>query len=208
MTDLELTELGEGEQPVLFVHGVLDRGRAFARVADHLRAECRMWWYDRRGYGASAEAAGVPVALDGHVADLVAILDELPVDGPVVLAGHSAGGALAADYAAVAGRVGLPVPRAVYSVYPGRSLRGIPARIPEVGGIPRGVRVVVAGSTDDRVVGTAVARRMARAAPDGRYEEVRDAAVRDHLGPQRAGARSRAVFWARLDRLIAAARRG
>ena len=52
--------------------------------------------------------------------------------GRLVVAGHSAGGALAADYAASARAAGLPVPAAVFSVYPGRSLRGIPLRIPAV----------------------------------------------------------------------------
>jgi len=101
MSDFELTELGHGDQPVLFVHGVLERGRSFAGVAEHLASECRMWWYDRRGYGASADAPGVPVALDGHVADLLDIIDELPVEGPLVLAAHSFGG-ISALYAALA----------------------------------------------------------------------------------------------------------
>lgn len=95
MTDLAVTEVGGGAQPLVFVHGVLDRGRAFAKVAEQLAGECRMWWYDRRGYGASADAAGTPQPLPGHVDDLVAIIDELPVDGPVVLAAHSFGGVIA-----------------------------------------------------------------------------------------------------------------
>jgi pimeloyl-ACP methyl ester carboxylesterase len=101
MTDLELTELGDGEQPVLFVHGVLDRGRAFAGVAEVLMSECRMWWYDRRGYGASADAPGAPLTLDGQADDLIAIIDELPVEQPIVLAAHSFGG-MSALYAALA----------------------------------------------------------------------------------------------------------
>jgi hypothetical protein len=38
------------------------------------------------------------------------------------------------------------------------------------------------------------------------YELIRDPAVSDHLGPQRADAASRRVFWRHLDALIADAR--
>ena len=51
--DLEVTEVGDGDRLVVFVHGVLGRGRSFDRVADLLASECRMRWYDRRGYGTS-----------------------------------------------------------------------------------------------------------------------------------------------------------
>jgi pimeloyl-ACP methyl ester carboxylesterase len=86
--DLEVTELGSGPQRVVFVHGVLDRGRSFARVAEELDAECRMCWYDRRGYGSSAGAPGAPVGVDGHIDDLLAVLG----DEPAVVVGHSFGG--------------------------------------------------------------------------------------------------------------------
>jgi dienelactone hydrolase len=149
-----------------------------------------------------------PQALGNALAGIRLALSRVEEDPRrLVAAGHSAGGALAADYAAIARRVGLPVPRAVYAVYPGRSLRGIPASLPEVPGIPRGVRVLAAGSTADRVVGTRVARAIARAAPGGRYVEVRDPAVRDHRAPQRSDAASRRAFWRTLDGLITRTRR-
>ena len=47
-----------------------------------------------------------------------------------MIAGHSVGGALAADYAAVAAFEGLPAPAAVFSVYPGRKLRHLAVPIP------------------------------------------------------------------------------
>ena len=132
----------------------------------------------------------------------------------LVVAGHSAGGALSADYAAVARQAGLPVPRAIFAAYPGRRLRGAAPSIPEIapGLIPSGTRIVALGGARDAVVGTAPARRIARAATAvpreaRRYELIRDPAVSDHLGPQRAGAATRRVFWRRLDALIATARR-
>jgi len=79
---------GRGTQRVVFVHGVLDRGRSFDRVAAELDRECEMVWYDRRGYGDSADAPGAPVQIQGHVEDLVSVLDGLPA----VVVGHSFGG--------------------------------------------------------------------------------------------------------------------
>jgi pimeloyl-ACP methyl ester carboxylesterase len=70
----------------VFVHGVLDRGRSFDRVAALLADECRMLWYDRRGYGASVDLEPVPV--EGHVDDLLDVLD----GRPAVVVGHSFGG--------------------------------------------------------------------------------------------------------------------
>src|SRR5262245_31583231 len=85
--DLEVTEVGSGDALVVFVHGVLDRGRSFDRVADVLAPECRLLWYDRRGYGTSAGATP-PVGIEDHVADLVAVLD----GRRAVVVGHSFGG--------------------------------------------------------------------------------------------------------------------
>lgn len=131
----------------------------------------------------------------------------------LVVVGHSAGGALSADYAAVARAAGLPAPRAILALYPGRTLRGVASGIPEVAPrrIPPDTRVVALGGADDATVGTAPARRIvasATAVPRARrtYELVEDPEVADHLGPQRATAASRRTFWARLDRLIAEVR--
>jgi acetyl esterase/lipase len=128
--------------------------------------------------------------------------------GRLVVAGHSAGGALAADYAASARAAGLPAPAAVFSVYPGRSLRAIALRIPAVSArhIPAGTRVRVLAGARDRVVGTRVARTIARTATRARatLRIVRDPAVDDHGAPQRSGPAARRTFWAPLDRLVAA----
>jgi pimeloyl-ACP methyl ester carboxylesterase len=86
--DLAVTASGSGSPRVVFVHGVFDRGRSFERVAALLDDECRMLRYDRRGYGDSVDADRVPVGVDGHIDDLVAILD----GEPAVVVGHSFGG--------------------------------------------------------------------------------------------------------------------
>jgi pimeloyl-ACP methyl ester carboxylesterase len=85
---LDVEHAGRGGARVVFVHGVLDRGRSFDRVAAELGEECQMEWYDRRGYGASVDAPGAPVDVDGHAEDLLAVLG----DRPAVVVGHSFGG--------------------------------------------------------------------------------------------------------------------
>ena len=121
----------------------------------------------------------------------------------LVVAGHSAGGALAADYAAIAPRTGLPPARAVLSMYPGRSLRGIEVSIPSVGPVPRGVRLVVLSGARDRVVDPRDAQAIIRGAETRRRRHVlvRAPGAADHLGPQRATPVSRREFWDRLDAL-------
>jgi pimeloyl-ACP methyl ester carboxylesterase len=136
-------------------------------------------------------------------------LEHTDVDAAsLVVAGHSAGGALAADYAAVARRVGLPSPRAVMSVYPGRSFRGIRAAIPAAGPVPEGAELVVLSGSADSVVDPRDARAIYRTAATAArsLETIDTPGARDHIGPQRATAVARQEFWRRLDALITRAR--
>jgi pimeloyl-ACP methyl ester carboxylesterase len=94
--DLAVTESGAGEARVVFVHGVLDRGRSFSQVAELLSPQCRMLWYDRRGYGDSVDAPGVPAGADVHIGDLVSLLEGHCAEGRrAVVVGHSFGGVIA-----------------------------------------------------------------------------------------------------------------
>jgi pimeloyl-ACP methyl ester carboxylesterase len=76
---------------IVFVHGSLDRADSFRRVMRRL-PDVHTVAYDRRGYQGSR--AGGVVGLDGHIADLVAVLAELRSrgSGPVTAIGHSIGG--------------------------------------------------------------------------------------------------------------------
>jgi acetyl esterase/lipase len=132
--------------------------------------------------------------------------------GTLVVAGHSAGAALAADYAAVARSQRLPEPVAVFAVYPGRRILGYPAGIPpaDLSRIAPRTRLKVLWSALDAVVGQEPARQLvaqtAHLPPQRRrLIEVAGAAA-DHYAPTRADAAARAAFWRRLDRLIEAAR--
>ena len=143
-----------------------------------------------------------------------AALEEVEVaKGSLVVTGHSAGGALAADYAAAAQSAGLPPARAVFAVYPGRRARGFPGLIPATDPalIPSTTQIVALVGADDRVVGDEAARALVEGAVRvprrwRRLEVVDDPDVDDHNAPQRADAEARRTFWDRLDRLIAAAR--
>jgi len=148
-----------------------------------------------------------PEALPNALAGIRAALGRLDVArDTLVVAGHSAGGALAADYAAAAPEARLPEAQAVFAAYPGRRLRGIPFFIPEQELEGVDARVVALAGARDTVVGDDEARRIAREA-DGKFDLVTNPAVADHGAPQRADALARRTFWARLDELIAAARR-
>ena len=133
--------------------------------------------------------------------------------GSLVVAGHSAGGSLAADYAAIAATADLPPARAVLAVYPGRRLPRVPRGLPEIPPqrIPADTAIEALASREDGIVGTETAREIVSGAtqvPRGRRRLVlvTDPAADDHQAPLRADAAARRAFWAPLDRLIAAGR--
>ena len=71
--------------------------------------------------------------------------------------GHSAGGNLAAQMAAVAAEADLPVPKAVVSVFPGEIL---PSRKPDLANVPASTLLVVVVGEKDVVVGDQRARQI------------------------------------------------
>lgn len=128
--------------------------------------------------------------------------------GRLVVAGHSAGGALSADYAAVAADHGLPAPAAVFSVYPGRRLRHHAVALPaaDLSTIAPGTRVLAYAGERDTAVGRGTAARIAAGAvqADAELRIIRDDAVDDHSAPRRFDAAAQQTFWEPLDALLAA----
>jgi acetyl esterase/lipase len=128
--------------------------------------------------------------------------------GRLITAGHSAGGALAADYAAVAPSEGLPAPAAVFSVYPGRKLRylAVPIPTPDLTAIARGTRVLVFAGERDTAVGSGTARRIVALAThaDTTLRIIRDDDVDQHSAPRSYDGAAQRTFWGPLDALIAA----
>lgn len=210
-----LVPAGDGPHPVVvFLHGWRSRSTDdYEPWLEHLVEEGNAVIYPvYEPRALSFPSTWLPNALAG----VRAALDEVPLrrDG-VVVTGHSAGGALAADYAAAAAAAGLPPARAVFSVYPGRRLRGFPGFIPQQdpSQIPARTQVLAVAGADDRAVGDAEARALVTGATRvprerRRFEEITDPEADDHSAPQRDDEAARRAFWKRLDELIASSGRG
>ena len=201
-----------GPQPVvIFLHGWgLTEPSAYRRWIRHLAALGNTVIVPRYQRSARDDPSRVRARALSGIRRALARAPLKP--GTLVVVGHSAGAALAADYAAVARSERLPRPVAVFAVYPGRRILGYPRGIPEAdpGRIPASVRLTVLAGARDAVVGEAPARELiarATAIPRQRRQLIRvtnDAA--DHLAPTRDDAAARAAFWRRLDSLIDRAR--
>jgi pimeloyl-ACP methyl ester carboxylesterase len=77
---------------VIFIHGALDRGGSFARVARRME-NFDVITYDRRGYQGSRGLA--PFDFERHVDDLLTLSTRENSRGPVIYFGHSFGGTIA-----------------------------------------------------------------------------------------------------------------
>ena len=84
--------VGQPEATIIAVHGGLDRGRSFGRLARRSDA-FDFVTYDRRGYQGSRNLT--PLSLDHHIGDLVAVARREAECGPVIYFGHSYGGVVA-----------------------------------------------------------------------------------------------------------------
>lgn len=88
---------------VLLVHGLGEHIGRYVALADALnRAGWTAWGYDHRGHGASGGARGALATDDSLLRDLSRVIDALRSreSGPLVLLGHSMGGAVAARFVA------------------------------------------------------------------------------------------------------------
>lgn len=74
---------------LICVHGGLDRGGSFARLARR-SDDFDVLAYDRRGYQGS-RALG-PAGLESHIEDLTVLIEHEAARAPVILFGHSFGG--------------------------------------------------------------------------------------------------------------------
>lgn len=77
------------EATIVCVHGGLDRGGSFARLARRTE-RFDLVAYDRRGYQASRELR--PLGFERDIADLVDVARREAARGPVIALGHSFGG--------------------------------------------------------------------------------------------------------------------
>jgi pimeloyl-ACP methyl ester carboxylesterase len=97
---------------VVLVHGSLDRAGSFARVTRRL-GDLHTVAYDRRGYHRSRSDLPVHDSLDGHIDDLLDVID----GRPTVVVGHSYGGTLALGAALRPGGSAGPGPVVAVAAY-------------------------------------------------------------------------------------------
>ncbi|WP_326808611.1 alpha/beta fold hydrolase [Streptomyces sp. NBC_01186] len=88
----------EGKPVIVLMHGGGDSLKKLAGVQKTLGKKNRVCSYDRLGAGASDQPEG-PQTLKSGGKVLTGVLDRVAGDRPVVLAGHSLGGLIAARYA-------------------------------------------------------------------------------------------------------------
>jgi acetyl esterase/lipase len=192
---------------VIFVHGytAIDP-RSYDPWLRHLAAQGNDVLYPR--YQPTRNGPGLLAGLLVGVKRAVLRLDAKGL--PAVAIGHSMGGRLAVEYAAVAGGVGLPEPSAIWSLEPA-VLGDVDTRV-NLGAIDPRTHILIAVGDRDDVVGSTGARQLLARLKVGGYPPAsiqvetlrsRDGFVADHLAPLRAGAPERAEIWSEADRLIA-----
>lgn len=91
-TSTTLESWGETGPPVICIHGITSSRKSWERTALALCDSYRVFAYDQRGHGDSADVRG-PMTLEQSVADLRAIA--LAIGAPAAIIGHSWGGAVA-----------------------------------------------------------------------------------------------------------------
>jgi acetyl esterase/lipase len=153
----------ESAPVVVFLHGWLAvNPGAYGAWIDHLARSGRIVIFPRYQDNLSTRPADF---LNNALAAIRDGLDVLatspkhirPDHDRFALIGHSAGGNLAAQLAAIAATSGLPVPRAVIALMPGEVQ---PMREPSLDQIPASTLLVVVAADDDVVVGDARAREI------------------------------------------------
>ena len=91
---LHVNVTGSGTPAVVFEAGAAATSLSWPLVAPKIAKFTTVVTYDRDGLGWSERASGRYTALDS-AEDLAALLEKIPVEGPVILVGHSFGGLIA-----------------------------------------------------------------------------------------------------------------
>src|ERR671923_1752984 len=98
---LHYVDWGNADKPLMvLVHGGRDHARNWDQVALHLRSAYHIIAPDLRGHGDSEWARGSEYSMVEYVLDLAQLLEQL-ASFPVILIGHSLGGAIVLQYSGV-----------------------------------------------------------------------------------------------------------
>ncbi|UED75753.1 alpha/beta fold hydrolase [Brevibacillus sp. DP1.3A] len=90
-----------GTPCVIFLAGMGDSGETWKIVQDRISQEASTLSYDRAGIGRSPAAAVVPRTCRDLVEELYDLLQEIGVESPYILVGHSFGGLVARLFASL-----------------------------------------------------------------------------------------------------------
>lgn len=92
---------GTARGTIVLVHGLGEHAGRYVHVAEALTSDgWRIAAHDHRGHGASEGPRGGLAKADDLLADLALVIDQERGDGPLVLLGHSLGGAVAGRFVA------------------------------------------------------------------------------------------------------------
>jgi len=91
----ERTGEGSGKPPMVLVHGITESGASWSLIVRELSSDYDVIYYDVRGHGLSDKPSS-GYRLEDHEKDLIALIDELGLEKPVLM-GHSMGGGIVAQ---------------------------------------------------------------------------------------------------------------
>jgi pimeloyl-ACP methyl ester carboxylesterase len=89
---VEVDEVADSPLTVVFCHGYALQLDCWHFQREHLRGRVRAVFYDQRSHGRSGRSPVGHATIDQLGKDLLAVLDAVVPEGPVVLVGHSMGG--------------------------------------------------------------------------------------------------------------------
>lgn len=200
---------GKPKALVIFFHG--QGGPVEAQPVNHIA-----WINDLLNHGAIVvyprwELSFVRAAMPHVIAGVKKAVSKVDVKGlPVLSLGYSRGGGLAVEYAAEAPQYDLPVPDAVFSVFPAQA--GDWSRLINLKPIRHDTSLVFLVGQQDTVVGSGGVRflllRLEKAKfPPGHIHihsvRSRGTFVANHMAPMGVSPAAQQAFWAPADRLLA-----
>ena len=153
---------------VLFLHGYgATNPRTYGAWIEHLARQGKIVVYPRFQRGLVPRPAtftrNTVTALHDALAQLETAEHVRPDLERVAVVGHSVGGLMAANLAAMASEEGLPVPRAVFAVQPGSAELGVgEITLADLGAIPTGTLILTLAGDADSISGDVDARRIYR----------------------------------------------
>ena len=84
-------DTGEGDSPVVLLHGLGASSKVWSNVIAFLKPSHRVLAFDLVGFGKSPKPSWLDYTADDHARAVIAALNKQKVKGPIILAGHSMG---------------------------------------------------------------------------------------------------------------------